>query len=111
ITSLWKADEMSTSFICKRLHHYLQEGLAIDRALQQSKIDYLETNEIAERYKNPAYWAHLILIGDYRPVVKTGYGRKIFWIAVAVVGLIVFFTIKNISAFTIPGSSFVLIYC
>ena len=95
ITSLWKADELSTSFICKHLHHYLQEGLAIDHALQQSKIDYLETNEIEERYKNPAYWAHLVLIGDYRPVVKAGYGREFFWVSVVVVALMVFFVIKK----------------
>ncbi|HET7002569.1 MAG TPA: CHAT domain-containing protein [Puia sp.] len=93
ITSLWKADELSTSFICKRLHHYLQEGFAIDRALQQSKIDYLETNEIEERYKNPAYFAHLVLIGDYRPVVKPGYSREIIWIAISAIALIAVFAI------------------
>jgi CHAT domain-containing protein/Tfp pilus assembly protein PilF len=95
ITSLWKADEISTSFISKRLHHYLQKGFAIDRALQQSKIDYLETNEIEERYKNPAYWAHLVLIGDYRPVVKPGFNREIFWIGIAATALIIFFAIKK----------------
>ena len=95
VTSLWKADEISTSFISKRLHHYLQKGFAIDRALQQSKIDYLETNEIEDRYKNPAYWAHLVLIGDYRPVVKPGYNRATFWVVIAVTALIVFFAIKK----------------
>ena len=95
VTSLWKADEISTSFISKRLHHYLQKGFAIDRALQQSKIDYLETNEIEDRYKNPAYWAHLVLIGDYRPVVKPGYNRETFWVVIAVTALIVFFAIKK----------------
>jgi CHAT domain-containing protein len=95
ITSLWKADEISTSFISKRLHHYLQKGFAIDRALQQSKIDYLETNEIEDRYKNPAYWAHLVLIGDYRPVVKPGFNREIFWIGIAAIALIIFFAIKK----------------
>ena len=95
ITSLWKADEISTSFICKRLHHYLQKGFAIDRALQQSKIDYLETNEIEDRYKNPAYWAHLVLIGDYQPVVKPGYGHVIFWIVIAITALIIYFVIKK----------------
>ena len=90
ITSLWNADEISTSFICKRLHNYLQKGFPIDQALQQSKIDYLETNEIQDRYKNPAYWAHLVLIGDYQPVVKTWYNRNILWLAVVAVLSIVF---------------------
>ena len=72
VTSLWKADELSTSFICKRLHYYLQKGLAIDEALQKAKMDYLETKEVEERYKNPAYWANLVLIGDYQPVLERG---------------------------------------
>ena len=95
ITSLWKADEISTTFICRRLHHYLQKGFAIDRALQQSKIDYLESNEIEDRFKNPAYWAHLVLIGDYRPVVKPGYGREIFWIVTVATILIILYAIKK----------------
>jgi CHAT domain-containing protein len=74
VTSLWKADEFSTSFISRRLHNYLQSGLDIDVSLQKSKLDYLESSEIDERFKNPAYWAHLVLIGDYRPVIEQGIG-------------------------------------
>jgi CHAT domain-containing protein len=70
ITSLWKADELSTAFIIKRLHHYLQKGLAADESLQKAKIDYLENGGIDDRYKNPAYWAHLVLIGNTDPVTK-----------------------------------------
>ena len=72
ITSLWKADEVSTAIICKRLHFYLQKGFAIDEALQKAKIDYLGTKEVEERFKNPAYWANLILIGDYHAVTHPG---------------------------------------
>ena len=70
VTSLWKADEISTSFIAKRIHHYLQKELPIDVALQKSKIDFLESNEIKERDKSPAYWANLVLIGDFHPLYK-----------------------------------------
>ena len=70
ITSLWKADELSTTFIIKRLHHYLQKGMAVDECLQKAKMDYLESNDIEERYKSPAYWAHLVLIGNVEPVTK-----------------------------------------
>jgi len=73
VTSLWKADEISTSFICRRMHHYLQMGIAIDEALQKSKIDYLKSGEIEDRFKNPAYWAHLVLIGDFRAIVQPGF--------------------------------------
>ena len=75
ITSLWKADDIATAFIVKRLHYYLQKGLPKDRALQKAKLDYLKNNAIEERFKNPAYWAHLVLIGEYDPLVKPGYTR------------------------------------
>jgi CHAT domain-containing protein/Tfp pilus assembly protein PilF len=90
ITSLWKADEISTSFICKRLHYYLQKGFAIDHALQQSKVDYLETSEVEDRYKNPAYWAHLVLIGDFLPIVNTRFNWNVLWIGIASGALLIF---------------------
>jgi hypothetical protein len=95
ITSLWKADEISTSFISKPSPLFA-EGICHRPGLTTIK-DRLpqETNEIEERYKNPAYWAHLVLIGDHRPVAKPGYGREIFWIGIAATALIVFFAIKK----------------
>ncbi len=93
VTSLWKADEISTSFICKRLHHYLQKGLAIDEALQKSKIDYLDTKEVEERYKNPAYWANLILIGDYHPVLGPGTNLLLLFIEAIVLSALFLFVV------------------
>ncbi len=84
ITSLWKADEISTSYIARRLHHYLQKGLRIDEALQKAKLDYLESSEIPDRFKNPAYWAHLVLLGDIRPVIEPGI-NWLMWAALALI--------------------------
>ncbi len=97
VTSLWKADEISTSFIGKRIHHYLQEGVPIDEALQKSKIDYLESNEIKERDKSPAYWANLVLIGDFHPVVQRNF-HWVIWIAIsAFIILLVYIVRKKIN--------------
>ena len=97
VTSLWKADEISTSFIGKRIHHYLQEGAAIDEALQKSKIDYLESNEIKEQDKSPAYWANLVLIGDFHPVVHSNF-RWTIWVAlIAFMVLLVYVVRKKIN--------------
>ncbi len=71
VTSLWKADDMSTAFITQQLHHYLQQGRDKDEALQQAKIDYLNSDKIEERYKTPAYWAHLILTGNHYALVSS----------------------------------------
>jgi CHAT domain-containing protein/Tfp pilus assembly protein PilF len=82
VTSLWKADDKSTSFIAKRIHHYLQKGIDIDVALQLSKIDYLESNQVNVRLKSPAYWAHLVLIGDFHRVVEPGFNWAL-WLGIA----------------------------
>jgi len=74
ITSVWKADDESTAYLVRRLHHYLQEGFAKDLALQQAKVDYLQNKAIGARRRLPEYWAHLVLTGDVAPVVvQTGY--------------------------------------
>lgn len=72
ITSLWKADDLATSFIIKRLHYYLQKGDTKDIALQNAKLDYINNSEIDSRFKTPAYWAHLVLIGDQQALVDKG---------------------------------------
>ncbi len=88
ITSLWRADEISTSFITRKLHTYLAKGMAVDESLQQAKLDYLASNDIPVRFKNPAYWAHLILVGDYRPIVESG--THWLWLLLLIIPLLAF---------------------
>jgi CHAT domain-containing protein len=95
ITSLWKADDISTAFIVKRVHHYLQKGLKKDEALQKAKIDYLNNNEIDEHFKTPAWWAHLILIGNYQSVAGKGFSWNIILLAVLLSGLLIFILFKK----------------
>ena len=88
ITSLWKADDRATSFILKQLHHYLRKGYAKDAALRRAKLDYLENDDVEERYKTPAYWAHLVLVGDYQPLVSTTVSWWL-WIIIPVIILLI----------------------
>jgi len=103
VTSLWKADELSTTYICKKFHHYLQKGVPIDEALQKAKNDYLETNDIDERYKNPAYWAHLILIGGTSPVLQGGLNWYLLFPAILIIALVTFVLIKKARHKNMPG--------
>lgn len=82
ITSLWKADDAATAFIIKKVHHYLKKGLAKDDALQRAKIDYLESSEIDARFKTPAYWAHLVLIGNNEPIAR---GHSFFYLIMVII--------------------------
>jgi CHAT domain-containing protein len=82
VNSLWKADDAATSAILQRFHIYLQKGYTKSKALRQAKLDYLHSNAI---YKSPGYWAHLILIGDTSPVVRSRSGY--WWGLIAAIGL------------------------
>lgn len=78
VTSLWKADDQSTAFICHQMHTYLEKGFPIDVALQHAKIDFLSDKSVHPRKKLPAYWSHLVFIGNYRPFPAT---QSWIWIA------------------------------
>lgn len=68
VNSLWKADDEATSAILQQFHVYLQKGYSKSKALRQAKLDYLHSNAL---HKTPDYWAHLILIGNTSPVIRS----------------------------------------
>ncbi len=82
ITSLWKAEDKTTSFITQRLHYYLSENFSKDKALQLAKLDLLHSNDIDPRFKTPGYWAHLIFIGSYEPDHKRNNWK---WVAIGII--------------------------
>lgn len=93
ITSLWKAEDKTTSFITQRLHYYLGKKYSKDKALQLAKLDLLRSDEIEPRLKTPDYWAHLLFIGNY----EEDRGSSNWWfIAIAIiVGAIIYKLIKR----------------
>jgi CHAT domain-containing protein len=84
INSLWKADDRSTAYILRRFYMYLRQGANKAKALQQAKLDYLNSDAIN---KSPAFWAHLILMGDTGPL----YAKKVsgwWWLLVPLAGIV-----------------------
>ena len=71
-----------------------KKGFRKDEALQKAKTDYLESDEIEPGHKTPAYWAHLVLIGDTAPVEHKDH--FIFWIIADIIFLffVLFIIIK-----------------
>ncbi len=72
ISSLWKADDQATSYILRRFYVYLKRGDKKSKALRQAKLDYLGSGTVN---KSPAFWSHLVLIGDTAPL----YPRSFSW--------------------------------
>lgn len=90
ISSLWKADDQSTSFILRRFYVYLQKGYTKSKALRQAKLDYLASDAID---KSPAYWAHLVLTGNTQPVYTKKYPWK-WGIIIMLSGLLLWVVLK-----------------
>ena len=63
ISSLWKADDKSTSWIMQRFYKYYKDGEDAATSLQNAKLDYINSPEIEKRFKTPNYWAHLVFTG------------------------------------------------
>jgi CHAT domain-containing protein len=61
INTLWKADDRSTAEIMKLFYKNLYAGEKKSVALQQAKLEFIRNNPL---YKDPSYWAHIILTGD-----------------------------------------------
>ncbi len=92
ITSLWKAEDISTSFIMQRLHYYLDKNYTKDKALQQAKLDLLNDKEIDPRFKTPNYWAHLLFIGNYEQKHNSS---NWWWISIAIITGAILYMLVN----------------
>ena len=88
ITSLWQAEDKTTAFLTQRLHVYLDKGFSKDKALQKVKLDLLESDDIASRFKSPNYWAHLVFIGNYQPEQSA---KSWWWIAIGFIAVMLAF--------------------
>ncbi|SFF16375.1 CHAT domain-containing protein [Spirosoma endophyticum] len=91
VTTLWKANDETTSFLTIRLHHYLSLGMATDQALQQARLDFFES-PLFPKFDHPYYWANYILLGNYSPVLPADHSSVVYgWLLFMVVfGLVVF---------------------
>ncbi len=88
ITSLWKAEDKTTSYITRKIHFYLGKGMSRDKALRQAKLDFLDDKTIDQRLKTPNYWAHLVYIGNYETSSHTSNWP---WIAAAIIIIALFY--------------------
>ena len=98
INSLWKADDKATAFILRRFYAHLKRGMSKAKALQEAKLDYLSGDAIN---KSPAYWAHLVLMGDESPL----YASSNWWIwggagVLVLLGVVVVVRRKKSALFT-----------
>lgn len=68
LMSLWQAKDQPSSIIMNTFFENLKKGLPKDESLQDAKIKYLSTADLAKAH--PANWATLVLFGDYYPLSR-----------------------------------------
>ena len=87
--SKWKVSDRYTAKIMTLFYKNLDKGLHKDKALQQAKIEYLNTTD-DPNLKHPFYWASFVFSGDVTPLESTDTIPKWLWIigALLIVGIL-----------------------
>ncbi|RBL89368.1 CHAT domain-containing protein [Chitinophaga flava] len=98
VTTLWQVDNEATYALTENFHHFLQQGMRKDVALQQAKLLFLKNNDSGRQL--PYFWAASILIGDTSPipaVTSHRNGHTFIYILAALVAISVsiFFILKK----------------
>ncbi len=79
--SLWKVEDKTMKEITVGFYKYLSKGYSKEKALQQSKIDYLKS---ADKYKSQSfYWSGIILQGNVEKLelAPSDFSKYSLWIA------------------------------
>lgn len=106
LTSLWEANDRSTSELTTLLYEQLRQGKPSDVALQQAKLAFIQQEGTHGGFAPPFYWAHLILMGQRTPTYPSpdllGSGnwsiRVITLMGVVAIGLIGWWISKRVFA-------------
>lgn len=90
VMSLWSIPDIQTTKIEYKFFQHLRNGVRVDEALRQAKLDYL--NSAPSAYQHPYYWAGLIPLGKMDDILS---GSPIFYgyrfVALVLISLILLF--------------------
>ncbi|MEO1711843.1 MAG: CHAT domain-containing protein, partial [Bacteroidota bacterium] len=85
LMSLWVANDLATSTILNGFYEGLAAGNPKQMALQKAKRDYLEKADPLTAH--PAYWSHLIFLGNPQPL-SAPWGMM-NWLMIGGLGLLI----------------------
>lgn len=88
VATLWKVNNKSTSELVTAFYGHLSAGKSKSKALQQAKLDYLNSNSLAQQ--SPYYWSGMVFIGaDATVELKQAFAWK--WLLLGIFSLLVIF--------------------
>ncbi|MFA0964146.1 CHAT domain-containing protein [Roseivirga sp. BDSF3-8] len=84
VMTLWKLNDRVTASIMEDFYKGLTKGQELDKALRQSKLNYLAQSD--ELTAHPVNWAAFVAIGDMRPVKPMEKKKDFYlWAAIALI--------------------------
>ncbi|WP_299135138.1 CHAT domain-containing protein [uncultured Tenacibaculum sp.] len=91
VSSTWKINDASSSYIMKEFYTNLKNKQSKSEALNNAKRTYLKNHSLSEQ--SPYYWASFVLIGDTSPVFTTNY---FYYVGIVlIIGLLVLFFFRR----------------
>ena len=94
ISSLWNINDKTTQIIMSSFYKNLKAGKSKSKALQDSKLAYLQSNDGS--MSSPYYWSSFILIGDSQIVYFNDSSNFKLFLAMLLVVLILVFVFKKV---------------
>ena len=87
VMSLWPAQDQTTANIMTDFYQGLTSGLSRDRALRETKLNYL-TNA-SKNYSHPFYWAGFIVQGNSQAISIQNKSVKMPWVISGILLLVI----------------------
>lgn len=79
VTTLWPANDQSTAYIINHFYRHMDEGNDLTTALRLAKLDFIKEYP---GQKNPAYWAHLVLVGQTNSLYKASFNMNLQFVLI-----------------------------
>ncbi len=91
MSSLWNASEASSMTITTSFLENIHSGLSVDKALHDSKLEYLSRAE--PNKKHPYYWSNFILLGEVD--TSSGSTNTLIWIIIIGLLLVIIYIVNG----------------
>jgi len=94
LMSLWKVNDKASTVLMDDFYGHLLEGITIDDALRQAKLDYLDRSD--EFTADPKVWAPLVAYGNLQQIFRERNGQLISFGAIALaISILIFYVIRR----------------
>lgn len=95
VMSLWKVNDKVASGIMVKMHEGFINGKLINRALAESKRDYINNSD--SYTSHPYYWSAFVSLGEEVGISEEGrFGQKQMWFLTIIAGFTIFFSLMMI---------------